>query len=153
MHFCCFWVEQWNRMSSHVTKEKQNKSFCMILRDAVCEELWAIGSISQLWHVDTLFPHISCALTLHLSSLFWLPLCSATAQWSNGPSRHSVITVRGELPLTPAEEEEEAASAPGLKVRPRISKRTHVSGLWSPQLCLVLLCLLTEPRRMIRPFT
>lgn len=50
------------------------------------EKNWAIkafSGISQLWHVDTSFPHISWALALQLSSLFWLPLCCVEAQWSN----------------------------------------------------------------------
>lgn len=47
------------------------------------ESLKTFNSISQLWHVDTLFPHISWELALQLSSLFWLPLCCIEAQWSN----------------------------------------------------------------------
>ncbi len=58
--------------------KRQAKLFDMsqqtFISKAVSHE--GFNNISQLWHVDTSFPHISWELALQLSSLFWLPLCS-----------------------------------------------------------------------------
>lgn len=68
-------------------KGEQNRRECLskpLSQKAVSHK--SLHNVSQPWHVDTLFPHISWELALQLSSLFWLPLCSVEAQWSNRPS-------------------------------------------------------------------
>lgn len=94
------------------------------------------------WHfISTYFLSANFAVIF----LFWLPLCSAMAQWSNGPSWHSVIAARGEQRLSRADREEEggeggeggedlsAAPAAGWKVRQEKGRGTlesfdHVSA-------------------------
>lgn len=74
--FCTHWKK----------RGEQNYWICLCHQNIIsknCEAIKAFSSISQPWHVDTFFPHISWARALQLSSLFWLPLCCLEAQWSN----------------------------------------------------------------------
>lgn len=87
--------------ASFATKDQLNWQICLS-KKTLSQVLWAtkaFNSISQPWHVDTLFPHISWELALQLSSLFWLPLFSVDAQWSNELSCaqcHHCELLRGE---------------------------------------------------------